>query len=95
MLSQAAEALEKGKQTYATGERMAALKLFEAALDSMARQRTQCGVIPVLNVARAQEPPLEVQRELLYSCACCHAAFGDIEQAWMCLRGASAGCTIV
>jgi hypothetical protein len=40
LLSQAAEALEKGKQTYATGERMAALKLFEAALDSMARQRT-------------------------------------------------------
>ena len=41
-----------------------------------------------LSVVRSQDPPLEVQRELLYSCACCHAAFGDIEQAWMCLRGA-------
>ena len=44
--------------------------------------------VRTLSVLRAQDPPLEVQRELLYSCACCHAAFGDIEQAWMCLRGA-------
>ena len=38
-VSQAADALVKGKETYATGERMAALKLFEAALDTMARRR--------------------------------------------------------
>jgi len=33
------------------------------------------------------EPPPEVRRELLYSCGCCHAAFGDVDNAWMCIRG--------
>ena len=35
--TQAAEALQRGKETYLTGERMAALKQFELALKTMAR----------------------------------------------------------
>ena len=64
--------LDEGKQFYALGERMAALKLFEEAL----RSDEQLVLPPLL------------RRELRYSAGCCHAAFGDIELAWMNLREA-------
>lgn len=90
--SQAAEALEKGKQNYASGERMAALKGFENALQTMVglvnSSRTALSPYVAHTRPSAQEPSLPVRRELLYSAGCCHAAFGDIENAWICFRGA-------
>ena len=71
---QAAAALRTGKALYAAGDRMGALKAFEAALAKLE---------PTATVS-------DVRMELLYSAACCHAAFGDIEMAWMNLRGAHA-----
>ena len=68
--AQPAQLLQEGKQFYALGERMPALKLFEAAL------RDETPVPPALRA------------ELLYCAGCCHAAFGDIELAWMHLREA-------
>ena len=69
---QAAAALRTGKALYAAGDRMGALKAFEAALAKLE---------PTATVS-------DVRMELLYSAACCHAAFGDIEMALMNLRGA-------
>ena len=58
----------------------------------MARACSTATVLPVFlpNDRRlpSQDPPTEIRRELLYSCSCCHAAFGDVDNAWMCLRGA-------
>ena len=49
---------------------MAALNTFEAALSKL----------------ESNADVSEVRMELLYSAACCHAAFGDIEMAWQNLR---------
>ena len=95
-LAQAAVLLEQGKDKYAKGDKMGALRLWERCLKQVRpcclphhafKLELMSSTHQTLTLTEPQEPSIEQRQAALFNSTAVHASFGDVELAQITLRG--------